>query len=117
MTVEQVRAHQQRVGRQMSKYHNEPTMVGDERLDSKREARRYEALKLLERAGEISNLKRQVRFRLEVNGHLICNYVADFTYTEGGDFVVEDVKGVRTPVYKIKRALMLAVHGIKVTET
>jgi hypothetical protein len=58
-----------------------------------------------------------VSFRLIVGGVLVCRYRADFVYVESGARVVEDVKGFRTVVYKLKRRLMLACHGIEIKET
>lgn len=85
---------------------------------SKREARRFDELKLLERAGEISELSCQPGFRLEVNGDLICKYIADFSYRDKqGMPITEDVKGVKTPAYVIKRKLMKAIYGIIIKET
>ena len=76
-------------------------------------------LKLLERAGVIKDLRRQVPYIL-INkssyGRAI-KYVADFVYLENGQLVVEDVKGVRTPVYKLKKRLMAEIYGIEVKET
>lgn len=80
---------------------------------SRKEARRYQELKLLERAGRISNLRRQIRFALVQT----VVYVADFQYLENGETVVEDVKGYRTPEYKRKRRLMLEQHRITIRET
>ncbi len=82
------------------------------------EARRYQELRLLERAGEIRDLELQPRYPLRVNGRLICTYVADFRYWDvrEGRQVVEDAKGVRTSTYKIKAKLMAAVHNIEVEE-
>jgi hypothetical protein len=99
-----------------TKYANEVVDVGGLRFDSKREARRWGELQLLERVGHIADLRRQVRFRLEVNGAHICDYLADFTYSESGAMVVEDAKGVRTRDYSIKAKLMRACHGITVRE-
>lgn len=62
-------------------------------------------------------MQRQVRFPLEVNGVLVCHYVADFVYVEAGRRVVEDAKGFRTPIYKLKRRLMLALHNVEIRET
>ncbi len=101
----------------VSKYRNEPQVVDGHRFPSKREARRYEALRLLERAGEISDLQLQVTFPLHVNGRKVCSYIADFVYQEDGQQVVEDCKGFRTPEYRLKAKLMLAVHGIAIKET
>lgn len=93
-------------------------------FDSRKEAARWDELVLLSRAGKIKNLRRQPRFVLipaqRIDGKLVeqpCVYVADFAYrTKAGAEIVEDAKGVRTPVYIIKRKLMLLVHGIKITE-
>lgn len=101
------------------KYNNQKTVVNGILFDSKREANRYCELLLLMRAGEITNLQRQVRYTLipKQDGERACEYVADFVYTDkAGHTIVEDVKGVRTDVYKIKRKLMRWVHGITVDE-
>ena len=76
-------------------------------------------LKALERAGTIRDLKLQPRFKLHVNGQLICTYVADFEYEKelkDGEWisVVEDTKGVETPEFKLKKKLMKAVHGVEI---
>lgn len=70
-------------------------------------------------AGQIRGLKWQVRFELipKQSGERACHYVADFVYEENGVRVVEDCKGMRTPLYVVKRKLMLFVHGIKIRET
>lgn len=69
------------------------------------------------RRGVISGLRRQVSFRLVVNGVKVCRYVADFVYIRGGVRVVEDVKGFRDRVYKLKARLMLACYGVVILET
>lgn len=100
------------------KYKNRPTMIAGKWFASNKEARRYEELRLLERAGEISHLLTQVSFPINVNGEKICIYRADFTYrTKEGKDIVEDVKGVRTPIYKLKKKLLWAVCRINITET
>lgn len=87
---------------------------------SKKEHKRSETLKLWQRAGLISNLREQVSYELipAQEGEKPCRYIADFVYTdnETGQTVVEDTKGVLTDVYKIKRKLMLYVHGIRIKE-
>jgi len=92
---------------------------------SKKEHNRAGQLKLMQIAGEISDLREQVSFDLipaqrDKAGNLIergCRYIADFVYkTKVGDTVVEDTKGVRTKEYIIKRKLMLSVHGIRIKE-
>lgn len=99
------------------KYNNIKTEVDGLLFDSKKEAARYIELKHLVRAGQISDLQRQVKFKLEVNGEKICNYLADFTYTNHrGENVTEDVKGILTDVYRLKKKLMKAIHGIEIKE-
>jgi hypothetical protein len=104
------------------KYKNQPTELDGHRFDSKREANRYAELKLLQMGGKVRGLKRQVRFRIDVHDEHICDYIADFCYEElrkDGLWwsVVEDVKGMKTEVYKLKRRLMLAVHNVQILET
>ena len=109
----------------MNKYLNIPVKVNGQRFDSRKEANRYKELLLLERAGTIHALKRQVRYLLiptqyDDDGKCVersCNYVADFVYFEDGKLVVEDTKGLKTDVYRIKRKLMLANYGIRIRET
>lgn len=108
----------------MTKYRSKKTVVDGLTFDSRKEALRYKDLKALEERGEITDLKRQVRYRLietqrDPAGKVIerpCDYVADFVYQENGGTVVEDVKGVRLPEYIIKRKLMLSVYGIRIKE-
>lgn len=87
-------------------------------FDSIAEATWYQGLRLLERAGEIKNLELQPKFDVIVNGKHICNYFADFRYidTQTGETIVEDVKGVRTDVYIIKKKLVEAIYKIKIHE-
>ena len=96
-----------------TKYRNTPTAVDGIRFASKREAKRYSELKLLERAGEISELALQPRFPFTVNDIKICTYVADFFYrdTRTDQGVIEDAKGVQTPEFKIKAKLFRALYG------
>ena len=82
-------------------------------FDSKREAMRYAELKLLQQAGKITNLKRQVRYRLVIE----TTYVADFVYIENDQLVVEDAKGHRTRDYLQKRREMKKQHNIEIRET
>lgn len=106
-----------------NKYHAQKVTYRGEPFDSKREAGRYAQLLLLQRAGQITNLKRQVPYLLipaqYIDGKCVeraVTYRADFVYRENGELVVEDTKGVRTPDYIIKRKLMLQVYGIRVKE-
>ena len=106
-----------------SKYGNRKMTRNGETFDSAKEARRYGELVLLERAGQIFDLKRQVKYELiptqKIGGKVAeraCTYVADFVYIEDGKTVVEDAKGFRTKDYIIKRKLMLFIHGIRIKE-
>lgn len=126
------------------KYRNRKTVVDGITFDSKKEAKRYQELRILEKAGEITDLRRQVKFVLipeqrEFNGRELytkgpkkgrfkpgklierkVEYIADFVYIEDGQTVVEDVKGYRDggsyKVFVLKRKLMLRVYGIQVKE-
>lgn len=104
------------------KYRNRPMVVGGVRFASRKEARRWAELKLLEREGKIKDLERQVTFDLKAEGGaVVARYVADATYLEpigdGWGLVVEDSKGCRTQVYKLKKRWMLAQYGIQIRET
>ena len=101
-----------------SKYHSKKTEVYGISFDSKKEAGRYQELLLLERAKKITDLELQPRFDLVVNDQKIGFYKADFRYTDikTGDSVVEDVKGMKTPVYNLKRKLVKALYGIDIVE-
>lgn len=120
----------------MSKYHAKKTMVDGITFDSKKEALRYQELKLMEEAGLISELAMQVKYLLipaqrekdivgvrggVKKGKIIereCAYYADFVYTdnETGETIVEDVKGMRIEPYITKRKLMLWIYGIRIKE-
>lgn len=100
-----------------SKYGNRRTEVDGISFASAKEARRWSELRLLERAGQISGLERQVRYRMEVRGVPVTTYVADFRYEREGGYVVEDAKGFATDVYKLKKKLMRAVFDIEIQET
>lgn len=120
--------------RNTNKYHAKKTVVDGITFDSSKEAHRYQELKMLEKAGEISDLRMQVEYVLIpeqrepytigkrggiTKGKVIerkCSYVADFVYKENGETVVEDVKGMRLQDYKIKRKLMLYLNGIRIRE-
>lgn len=101
----------------MSKYGNVRTEVDGIKFHSKREAARYQDLRLLERAGAIKDLRLQVPYSFELNDVKICRYFADFVYKENGRQVVEDSKGKRTKDYMIKRKLMKAFFAIEILET
>lgn len=106
------------------KYGNQNVFLNGRKFDSKREAGRYAELQLMQRAGMITDLKTQVSYLLipaqyDENHRCIersCRYVADFVYRQNGELVVEDAKGLKTDVYRIKKKLMLQVYGIKIKE-
>ena len=117
-----------------NKYGNHMSYADGKRYPSKRERNRHDVLKSMADNGVIWNLREQVKYTLIPEqrepdtvgpkggirrGHLIekpCVYIADFVYEDPAGVHVEDVKGFRTEVYKIKRKLMLYVHGIRVEE-
>lgn len=100
------------------KYRNTPTALGGLKFASKAEARRYGQLLLLERAGEISEITLQPKFTLDVNGLNVATYIGDFSYLQNQILVVEDVKSsaTKTAVYRLKKKLMKAIHGIDLVE-
>ena len=114
-----------KIDKPRSKYGNTKVEVNGVKYDSKKEAKKAEELEMQERLGIISNLERQKKFVLQPSfkfaGHTIREiaYVADFVYMENGTQVVMDVKSPITranPVYKIKKKMMMYVHGIEVKE-
>lgn len=122
-----------------SKYNSKKVTRDGMQFDSLTEYRRFRELCLLEKAGRVTDLQRQVKFVLIPAQHerferfskktgkrlkdgirtleQECSYFADFVYKEDGKLVVEDSKGYRTADYKIKKKLMLWVHGIRIKET
>jgi len=108
-----------------NKYRNKKTVVDGIEFSSKKEARWYIHYSQLEKRGDIKNLELQPRFKFPINGENVryleskreITYIADFKFKDqdGNEHVV-DAKGFKTPDYKIKRALMKAVHGIEVQE-
>lgn len=115
-----------------SKYHNKKLEFEGMKFDSRKELNRWHELRILQRAGEISELRRQVSFQLipalDWEGNALQSrkgakewpvyYVADFAYIDKNTdkTVVEDVKGYKTPEYVIKRKLMLERYGIVIKE-
>lgn len=83
-------------------------------FDSRAEGRRYDELRLLENAGQITNLQRQVAYPIVVNGVTVGKYLADFVYQANGETVIEDVKGKDTALSKFKRKAVQAMTGIPV---
>jgi hypothetical protein len=108
-----------RRGRGWSKYGAQPCEVDGVRFASVREARRWQELQLLARAGAIVGLRRQVRYPLDaVGGANVGAYVADFAYVdaETGQSIVEDAKGFRTPLYAWKARHFAAQYGQTIRE-
>ncbi len=106
-----------------SKYNAQPTTVDNIRFDSKKEAARYSVLQMMDKAGEIHSLTLQPVFPILVTSKAgasvkVGTYRGDFQYCEKGSArpIVEDVKGVRTPVYKLKKKLVEAQYGIEIRE-
>lgn len=100
-----------------SKYGNRKVTIDNIVFDSEKEGRRYQDLKLLLQAGEISDLRLQVKYELNEGGKYSLVYIADFTYLSGGELIVEDCKGFKTAVFKKKEKLMKKVHGINIKIT
>lgn len=99
------------------KYNAKRTEVDGFVFASRHEANRYSELKLMESAGEITHLGLQPKFPIFVAGNLICTYIADFEYrTKSGTYVVEDAKGVKTDVYRLKNKLVRALYGVVIVE-
>jgi hypothetical protein len=102
-----------------SKYRNRKVELDGHTFDSAKEAKRWGELKLLERAGQIANLQRQVRYPLIINGRRVCSLIADFAYEQEGRVVVEDTKSDFTrklPVWRIKSKLFEALNGFPIRE-
>ncbi len=112
--------------RRRSKYGAKPTVVDGMRFASKREAHRWQELRLLEKAGEISELARQVAYPLVARvensngfGVTVGHYIADFVYRQKGDavLVIEDSKGFRTDLYKWKAKHFAIQYCRQILET
>lgn len=106
-----------------SKYHSRKVTVDGIIFDSVKEAKRWRELSLLERAGVIQNLQRQVKIELipsqRIGGKVVeraASYIADFVYEKDGQTVWEDTKGFKTKDYILKRKLALFMHGIRIKE-
>jgi hypothetical protein len=101
----------------VGKYRAKPVTIDGLRFPSKKEGARYLVLRAMEKAGEIHCLELQPRYPLIVNGEKVGTYVADFRYFEGDTLRVEDVKGILTPVYRLKKKLVKALYQIDILET
>lgn len=100
-----------------NKYRAQPVVTDEGRFASKKEYADWCYLKQQERAGIITRLERQVKFDITCNGgQKICSYTADAIYFRNGQRVVVDSKGVKTPVYRLKKKLMKVLLNIEVIE-
>lgn len=105
-----------------TKYRAKPTIVDGIRFASQHEANRYGQLVILQKAGAIKRLELQPRYPLHVvnttTGEItkIGHYVADFRYIEKGEWVIEDAKGFKTPMYRLKKRLFEAQYGLQIQE-
>jgi len=99
-----------------SKYNARKTEVDGYIFDSSAEARRYSELKILEAAGEIIGLVLQPKYEIVVNQKRIGSYRADFRYHDVvlHKLIVEDVKGMETPVFRLKKKLVEALYDIEI---
>ena len=124
-TLQDMRDTPGRQGKKGQKYGNTKVEVDGITFDSKAEHRRWAHLRILERAGEITELQRQVPYELipaQVSAtgkkQRATVYIADFVYrrSKDGKVIVEDVKGAVTPEYRLKKKLLLERHGIEIQE-
>lgn len=105
-----------------SKYKNHKTIIDGIKFDSQKESNRYLLLKDKIKHNEISDLRLQVKFELQpsyvINGRTIraINYIADFVYNESGKDIIEDTKGFRTEVYKLKKKMFEYKYGFEIRE-
>jgi hypothetical protein len=99
-----------------SKYGAKAVVIDGIRFASKKEGKRYAELKLLAKAGEIRVLQIQPRFTFEVRSVKMFTYIADFSYFRNRKLVIEDVKGVRTPLYKLKKKIIEHEYNTEITE-
>ena len=105
------------------KYHNQPCDYDGHHFDSKAERDRYIELMLMQEMGVIEGLEMQKKYILQQKGkspsgrkYTEISYIADFVYKYNGEIIVEDVKGVKTAVYQLKKKMMAGVYGIEVQE-
>ena len=102
--------------RGVNKYNARKVMMDGHNFDSIKESQRYVQLKLMLKAGKITDLELQPKFPIEVNGQKVCTYIADFRYNESGKSITEDVKGMLTPMYRLKKKLVKACYNIEIVE-
>lgn len=101
-----------------NKFNNTPILIDGHWFQSMKEGRRFQELALMQKGGLIRDLRMQVPYPLIVNGEKVGVYLADFVYvdTATGETITEDVKGVATATYRLKKKLMFACHRIRISE-
>lgn len=100
-----------------SKYKNSRCIVNNIVFDSVKEGKRYVVLYGLQASGKISLLRLQVPFKIFINGKQACTYKADFVYyDDSGKRIIEDAKGVRTPMYNLKKKMLFLQYGLRIKE-
>ena len=101
-----------------SKYGNRITVVDNIKFHSKKEALRYQDLKLMQHSNLIAYLELQPKFKITVKNKFICHYIADFAYKDlqSGNVIYEDVKGFKTSIYRLKKKLTEALYDIEIKE-
>jgi hypothetical protein len=98
-----------------NKFGNKHTIVDGYEFDSKAEAARYGQLKMSEKAGEVSSIRRQVTYPLMINTYSVGTWTADFVYLlASGKEIIEDVKGIRLPVFNLKARIFYALYGTQI---
>ena len=106
-----------------NKYNAKKVVIDGIKFDSKKEGKRYQELRILQLAGVISQLAMQPGFKFIIDGRPVkmmnghtAKYTADFSYVENGETVYEDVKGMKTEAYRLRKAITEHIYGIKITE-
>lgn len=95
------------------KFRAKQTILDDIKFSSKKEAKRYQELKLLREKGEVLFFLRQTAFHLPGNVRYVCDFMVFWT---NGDITIEDVKGIRTDLFIVKKKILEAVYPIEITE-
>jgi hypothetical protein len=105
------------IKKKRSKFNNKKVCADGHKFDSLKEYEYYRELLMRQRCGDVVSFEMQVPFAVVVNDKKICKYKADFVERlKSGLFVVVDVKGFRTPIYRLKKKLVEAIHGITIVE-
>ena len=116
MTHEQYRAYLANP-KKKAKYRSITSEVDGHKFHSRKEAKRYGELTILQLAGEITDLELQPEFQIRMEGKKIAKYFADFRYKKNGETIIEDVKGFKNSLYKLKKRLVEIQYCIEIIET